>query len=51
MYDTGNAKQVLCDNLEGWRKEGSDGGAQEAGDTCMPRADSCWCMAKTITIL
>ena len=51
MYDTGNPKQVLCDNLEGWREEGSDGGAQEVGDTCMSRADSCWFMAKTITIL
>ena len=42
MYDTGNPKHVLCDNLEGWAEEGRQWGAQEAGDTCM---------AKTITIL
>ena len=31
MYDTGNPKQVLCDNLEGWAEEGRGRGDQEAG--------------------
>ena len=46
-------KLVLCDDLEEWGRERSQG--EEFGgwrrDTCMPMADSCWCMAKTITIL
>ena len=46
----GHPKPVLYDNLEGW-----DGGdrreAQEGGDICIPAADSCLCMAETITIL
>ena len=35
MYDAGNPKQVLCDNLEGW---GGEGGGRV---TCMPVANSC----------
>ena len=33
----------------GWggRREGGQAG----GDTCIPMADWCWCMAKTTTIL
>ena len=27
------------------------GGVPQGGGTCMPMANSCWCMAKTITIL
>ena len=46
-------KLVLCDDLEEWGRERSQG--EEFGrwrrDTCMPMVDSCWCMAKTITIL
>ena len=41
MYDAGNPKLVLCDNLERWGGEGSGKGVQEGGDTCMPMADSC----------
>ena len=31
--------------------EGGDGEGGRRGDTCMPVADSCQCMAKTTTIL
>ena len=41
MYDTGNPKPVLCDNLERWDGEGGGRGVQEGGDTCMPMAISC----------
>ena len=46
MYDAGNPKLVLCDNLEEWG--GEDGGreVQEGEDRHIPMADSCWCMAK-----
>ena len=41
MYDAGNPKLVLCDNLrDGVRRE-VGGGVQEGGVTCMPMADSC----------
>ena len=46
MYDTGNPKLVLCDNLEGWGGEADGNGFQDGGDTCMPMANSCWCMQK-----
>ena len=51
MYDAGNPKPVLCDNLEEWEGEGDGKGVQEGGDMCVPSADSSWCMAKTISIL
>ena len=38
MYDMGNPKPMLCDNLEGWGGE-EDGRRERA--TCMPVADSC----------
>ena len=44
-------KPALCDSLEGWKGDGSGRGVQEGGDICIPMADACWCMAKTITIL
>ena len=31
MYDTGNRKPVLCDNLEGWDGEGGGRRFQEGG--------------------
>ena len=31
MYNAGNPKLVLCDNLEGWRREGCGRGIQEGG--------------------
>ena len=41
MYDAGNPKLVLCDNLrDGVRRE-VGGGVQKGGVTCMPMADSC----------
>ena len=46
MTEAGHPKLVLWDNPE--RRRG-EGGAR--GDTCIPVADSCWHMAKTITIL
>ena len=51
MYDAGNSKPGICDNLEGWEGEGGGRWVQEGGDMCIPMADSCWCMAKTIRIL
>ena len=33
----------------GWG--GCGWGAQDGGDTCVPMADSCWCVADAITIL
>ena len=41
MYDAGNPKPVLCDNLEGQGGEGGVRGAQEGEDIGMPMADSC----------
>ena len=35
MYDAGNPKSVLCNNLEGWGGEGSGEGVQEGGDKRM----------------
>ena len=37
------------DDLEGWDGGGRE--VQEEGDTCIPMADSCWCMAESNTIL
>ena len=51
MYDAGNPKPVLCDSLEGWDEEGRGRAVQEGEDTHIPVADSCLCMAETITIL
>ena len=52
MHEAGHPKPVLWDNLEGWGGEGGGGGVEDGGgtDTCVPMANSCWCMAKTITI-
>ena len=41
MYDRGNPKPVLCDNLEGWEGEGGRREAQEGGVISIPMADSC----------
>ena len=40
LFEAGNQKLVLYDNLEGQGGEGGGGG------TCIPMADSYWCMAK-----
>ena len=31
MYDAGNPKLVLCDNLEGWGGDGGERGVRERG--------------------
>ena len=41
MYDAGNLKQVLCDNLEEWDGKGSGMDCHEGGDICKTMADSC----------
>ena len=51
MYEAGNPKPVLCDNLEGWDGEGGGREVPEGGDICIPMADSCWYMAETNTKL
>ena len=50
MHEAGHSKSVLRDNPEGWGGEGSGRGFR-MGDICAAMADSCQCMAKTITIL
>ena len=50
MHDTGHSKLVHWDNPEGWDGEGSGRGVWD-GDTCIPMAHSCQCMAKITTIL
>ena len=46
IYDVENTNPALRDNLDGWDGEGGGMRVQKGGDTCMPIADSCWCMAK-----
>ena len=41
LYGSGNSKQGLCINLEGWDGEGDGREVQKGGDICMPMADSC----------
>ena len=50
MRDAGCSGLVHCDDPEGWDREGL-GGVFRMGNTCIPMADSCECMAKTTTIL
>ena len=45
MHDTGCLGLVHWDDPEGWYGEG---GGFRIGNTCIPVADSCWYMAKTI---
>ena len=40
LYEAGNPKQALCDNLEGWDGVGGGREFQEEGDICTPVADS-----------
>ena len=48
MHKAGHSKPVHWDNPErGWRWEGGSGW----GETFMPMADSCQCMAKATTVL
>ena len=41
LYDAGNPKPVLCDNLEGWKEEGGERGVQKGGYICKPMTNSC----------
>ena len=50
MHETGHSGLVHWDDREGWDGEGR-GGGDRMGDTCIPMADSCQCMAKTTTML
>ena len=50
-HETEHPKLGLWDNPEGEGGEGDGRGVGDGGDTCVFVADSCWCMAKTITIL
>ena len=50
MHETGHPKPVHWDNPEGWDGEGGGKGVQDGGHM-HTIADSCQCMAKTMTIL
>ena len=50
MHEAGCSGLVHWDDPEGWDGEGDGRGVQD-GDTCIPMADSCQCLAKTPTIL
>ena len=47
MQDTGCLGLVHWDDPEGWYGE-EEGGGFRMGNTCIPVADSCRCMAKPI---
>ena len=51
LHEAGYPKPMLWDNLEGYGGEGGGKRIQDWGRTWTPTADSCCCMAKTITIL
>ena len=48
MHDTGCLGLVHWDDPEGWCGEG---GGFKMGSTCIPVADSLWCLAKLIQCL
>ena len=50
MHETGCSGLVHWDDPEGWDGEGGGRGVQD-GEHMYTMADSCWCMAKTTTIL
>ena len=50
VHETGCSGLVHRDDPEGWDGE-EVGGGFRMGDTCIPMAGSCQCMAKTTTIL
>ena len=51
VHDTGCSGLVHWDDPEGWDGERGGKGGFGMGDTRIPVADSCQCMAKTTTIL
>ena len=50
MHDIGSSGPVNWDDPEGWEGEGGGSGLR-MGNTCMPIADSCECMAKPYNIV
>ena len=51
-YDTRHPKPVSVTTWREWREGwGGTGGVQDGGDACIPVADSCCYMTKTIGIL
>ena len=44
MHETGRSGLVHWDDPEAWDGEGGGSGVQD-GNTCVPMADSCQCMA------
>ena len=50
MQEAGHSKPVLWDNPEGWGGEGGGKGVQDEGNTVIPLAGSCRCMAKPTTV-
>ena len=53
MHETGCSGLMHWDDPEGWDGEGGGRGRGvfRTGNTCIPMADSCECMAKATTIL
>ena len=41
IYNAGNSKLMIYNNLEGWGGEQSGRSIQERGYICMPMTDSC----------
>ena len=46
MYEAGHPKLVLWDNPEDGAEREVGREFRKWGDTCIPVADLCWCMAK-----
>ena len=51
MHETGHSKPGALEQSRGIGWEERWEGLQDWGDTCIPMADSCQCMAKITTIL
>ena len=51
MHEAGHPGLVLCDNLRDRVERKVGGEFRLAGGICIPMANSCWSMAKVITIL
>ena len=51
MHSAGHPKPLLWDKPDRCGAEGGGGGIQDGQDACTVMVDSCWCMAKAVTIL